>query len=124
MAKRGVPKVMPQCDRPCEVGVEPKRIGNGVADRIDMKHMLHAGADMVVVDVEKNLRFVLEPAKSTAMQNARVIPCKGSPDITLFLIQWAGAVNQCGPFCRKRGVVLAAGVCFKQFVSQKNAPHF
>ena len=81
MPERRVPQVVPGGDRLGELFVETQKLGDGGRDRFHMLHMLHPGADVVVFDVEKHLRFMLQAAIGLGVENAGIVTRKGAADI-------------------------------------------
>src|ERR1043166_6007040 len=79
MSKRRVPEVMGERDRFSQIFVDRKSARDGAADRCDLYGMRQARAQMIARAVEKNLRFIFEPAKRARMNDARPVALKFRP---------------------------------------------
>jgi hypothetical protein len=80
MTKRRMSQVVAKRDRFGEILIEPKRAGDCPANAGNLKRVCQPRPVMVAFRLEKHLRFMLQAAKSVAMDYPVDVPLKTCPD--------------------------------------------
>ena len=109
MPERRVTEVVTEGYCAGELVIEPQIFGDSVGDRLDVGDVFEAGTDMVVIDVVKDLRFVLQTPERRAVQYAGVVAREGRADFVGARIQLGGAGGQLRP----HGVIFVGGDVFE-----------
>lgn len=85
--ERRMSQIVRHGDGAGELVVEFQPLRNGIRRRFHVQHVLHPRADMVVFDVVKHLRFMLQAAVRRRVKHPRVIARERRAHLAFFGIQ-------------------------------------
>ena len=86
VAERRMPEIVPQRRGLREILVQSKPPGDRAGNAIHLQGVGHTGAIMVALRAQKDLRLVLEPPKSLAVDDAIHIPLETGAQFLLFFL--------------------------------------